>query len=268
MLSTKKPFAALVLCVAAPWALASTQNFELRYGSHPRQAATLVAPANPSGLLVWVHDGGWVQGDKLAASGRSVIERATRLNYAVLAVNYRYANSRTPQNSDHGRATRHQCRHQWLVQPFSQHPQLYGLAQGTRGRQEGCHRHGFQRGRQSCGRGVWPYFSSARRLCSVVLRGQCGRTVRFYSNPSVAAVAAADGLSTRRGQFGSGVEKFFYRASQELSPLEFGQQRVLGDWLRPAGGRDSASNGGASHSRRGIQRAWQPSGYPSSRGRA
>lgn len=94
---TKKTIAAGLLLLSSTWAMASTQTFELRYGTDTRQAATLVSPVNPSGLLVWVHDGGWVQGDKLNPSGRAVISRATALNYAVLAVNYRYANVRYPK---------------------------------------------------------------------------------------------------------------------------------------------------------------------------
>lgn len=61
---------------------------EARYGAAPLQDVTLFEPTSPAkGLVVWVHGGGWVGGDK--AEDLPYFEGLTAKGIAVLNVNYR-----------------------------------------------------------------------------------------------------------------------------------------------------------------------------------
>ena len=73
-----------------PADLGATAHLDVAYGDHERQRLDVYTPPvpGPHPTVVWLHGGGWVAGDK--SRGIPVWEWTER-GYAVVAVNYRYA---------------------------------------------------------------------------------------------------------------------------------------------------------------------------------
>jgi arylformamidase len=64
---------------------------DVAYGTHPRHKIDVYAPAQPKGpILLYVHGGGWTQGDKAtAAEIQPKVRYWTTLGYVVVSANYR-----------------------------------------------------------------------------------------------------------------------------------------------------------------------------------
>ena len=65
---------------------------DLPYGTHPRQTVDLYLPkdaAGDTGLILSIHGGAWVSGDK-ADFGSSIADYCARHGFATAAMNYRY----------------------------------------------------------------------------------------------------------------------------------------------------------------------------------
>ncbi|MFD2034370.1 prolyl oligopeptidase family serine peptidase [Belliella marina] len=72
------------------------------YGNHPRQVVDVYLPANRSSdktkLFIWVHGGGWTDGDKSEFAQIKPLMEAVFEDYAFVAVNYRLYNITTRSN--------------------------------------------------------------------------------------------------------------------------------------------------------------------------
>jgi acetyl esterase/lipase len=64
---------------------------DVAYGSHPRQVLDFYRAESdrPTPLVVFIHGGGWVNGDK-SGVGRSNVERLKKAGISVAAINYRF----------------------------------------------------------------------------------------------------------------------------------------------------------------------------------
>jgi acetyl esterase/lipase len=76
--------------------MVAAELIDISYGSDARQAMDVFLPANRSQnttkVFVWIHGGGWVDGDKDEFVGFKPWLEAVQDNYAYIAINYRLFN--------------------------------------------------------------------------------------------------------------------------------------------------------------------------------
>lgn len=81
-------------------ALQAETRMNISYGSNPQQVYDLYLPANRTSsktkVIVLIHGGGWVEGDKADMSGFIELVQENHPNHAIVNMNYVLANLQTP----------------------------------------------------------------------------------------------------------------------------------------------------------------------------
>ena len=101
------PAGAALALAGTPGLARPTTWRDLAYGTAPRQKLDLYLPAaaGPSPLVLYLHGGGWVAGDKAGPDDLGVITALAGHGYAVASVNYRLATDAVfPAQIDDARA--------------------------------------------------------------------------------------------------------------------------------------------------------------------
>ncbi len=77
-------------------------NMNMSYGTEERQSLDLYLPKNAEGsscgLMVFIHGGGWISGDKSECKEETLKYASEELNIAMATINYRYASEKVTAN--------------------------------------------------------------------------------------------------------------------------------------------------------------------------